>query len=72
MSLLVIVTQIVDTAIGSLADVLKNFTVSFWGVVLFVVMSVVYGFGQYSILEMVKSRNKENKSEKSILMFLKI
>jgi hypothetical protein len=59
MFLLVIVVQIVDTVIGSLADILKEFTVSLSGVVLFVVMSVVYGFGQYSILGMVKSRNKE-------------
>jgi hypothetical protein len=59
MFVLVIVVQIVDTVIGSLADILKEFTVSLSGVVLFVVMSVVYGFGQYSILGMVKSRNKE-------------
>jgi hypothetical protein len=57
--MIVIVTQIVDTVIGSLADVLKDFTVSLWGVVLFIGLSVVYGFGQYSILEMVKSKNKE-------------
>jgi hypothetical protein len=31
MFLIVIVVQIVDTIIGSLADVLKDFTVSFWG-----------------------------------------
>ena len=59
MFLIVIVAQIVDTVIGSLADVLKDFTVSVWGVTLFVGISVVYGFGQYSILGMVKSKNKE-------------
>jgi uncharacterized membrane protein len=59
MFLILIVGQIVDTVIGSLADVLKDFTVSFWGVTLFVGISVVYGFGQYSILGMVKSKNKE-------------
>jgi hypothetical protein len=57
--MIVIVAQIVDTVIGSLADVLKEFTVSRWGVVLFIGISVVYGFGQYSILGMVKSKNKE-------------
>jgi hypothetical protein len=58
-SIMIVAAQIVDTTIGSLADVLKDFTVSFWGVTLFVGMSVVYSFGQYSILGMVKSRNKE-------------
>jgi hypothetical protein len=57
--LIVIVAQIVDTVISSLADVLKDFTVSFWGVALFVGISLVYCFGQSSILAMVKSRNKE-------------
>ena len=64
MFLIVLVAQIVDTIVGSLADVLKEFTVSFWGVVLFVVMSTVYGFGQHSILGMVKSRNKEKQIRK--------
>ena len=59
MFLIVIVAQIVDTIIGSLADILKGFTVSFWGVTLFVGISVVYGFGQCSILGMVRSKNKE-------------
>jgi MFS family permease len=59
MFLTVLVAQIVDAVLGGLADVLKDFTVSFWGVALFVGISLVYGFGQYSILGMVKSRNKE-------------
>ena len=58
MFMIVIVAQIVDTVIGSLADVLKDFTVSLWGVVIFIGISVVYSFGQYSILGMVKSKNK--------------
>jgi heme/copper-type cytochrome/quinol oxidase subunit 2 len=59
MFLIVIVAQIVDTVIGSLADIFKDFTVSFWGVTVFIGISMVYGFGQYSILGMVKSKNKE-------------
>jgi hypothetical protein len=49
MSFLIIMTaQIIDTTIGSLADVFKNFAVSFWGVALFIGISIAYGFGQYS------------------------
>jgi cytochrome c biogenesis protein CcdA len=54
--LVVVLAQIVDTGIGSLADILKDFTVSFWGVVLFIGISVVSGFGQYTTLGMVKSK----------------
>jgi hypothetical protein len=57
--LMVIIAQIVDETIGSLADILKDFTVSFWGVALFIGVSIVYGFGQYFILGMVKAKNKE-------------
>jgi hypothetical protein len=34
--LIVIIPQIVDETIGSLADILKDFAVSFWGVALFI------------------------------------
>ena len=59
MTLTILVAQIVDTVIGSLADVFKNFTVSIYGVALFIGISIVYCFGQFSILGMVKSKNKE-------------
>ena len=59
-----VLAQIVDTGIGSLADILKDFTVSFWGVVLFIGISVVSGFGQYTTLGMVKSKNKEKEIRK--------
>lgn len=51
--------QIIDAVIGSLADVFKDFTVSFWGVALFIGISIVYGIGQYLILGIVKSKNRE-------------
>ena len=63
--LVVVLAQIVDTGIGSLADILKDFTVSFWGVVLFIGISVVSGFGQYTTLGMVKSKNKEKEIRKT-------
>ena len=46
--LIVIIAQVVDTTIGSLADILKDFAVSFWGMALFIGISIAYGFGQYS------------------------
>jgi hypothetical protein len=57
--LAVIVAQIIDESIGNLADIVKDFTVSFWGVALFISISIVYGLGQYSFLGMVKAKNKE-------------
>ena len=57
--LIVFITQIVDAIIGTLADILWEFTFSLWGVALFFSIPAIYGFGQYFILEMVKSKNKE-------------
>ena len=59
--LLLIIAQIVDAIIGNLADIFKNFSISFWGVALFTLIAAIYCFGQYFILEMVKGRNKEQK-----------
>lgn len=57
--LMIITAQLVDAIISQLADSLKNFAVSIWGVGLFIGISIAYGFGQYFILGMVNARNKE-------------
>jgi hypothetical protein len=57
--LIMLIAQTADTTIGSLADILKDFTSSFWGVSLFISISIAYGFGQFFILGMVKAKNKE-------------
>jgi hypothetical protein len=57
--LILIVVQAIDATIGNLADIFRNFTVSFWGVALFVGFSIIYGFGQYYLLNIVKAKNKE-------------
>jgi hypothetical protein len=57
--LILIVVQAVDATIGNLADIFRDFTVSFWGVALFVGFSIIYGFGQYFLLNIVKAKNKE-------------
>ena len=63
--LIVFIAQVVDAIIGTLADVLWEFTVSFWGVALFFGISIVYAFGQYFIMGMVKSKNKEKEIRKN-------
>lgn len=59
--LVLIIAQIVDAIIGNLADIFRNFSISFWGVAVFTLIAAIYCFGQYFILEMVKGRNKEQK-----------
>jgi heme/copper-type cytochrome/quinol oxidase subunit 2 len=58
-------TQIIDESIGNLADILKGFTTSFWGLTLFVFLAMIYGFGQYFILGMIKAKNKEQQIKRS-------
>lgn len=57
--LILIVVQAIDATIGNLADIFRDFAVSFWGVALFVGFSIIYGFGQYFLLNIVKAKNKE-------------
>jgi hypothetical protein len=57
--------QIIDETIGSLADILKGFTTSFWGLALFIFLATVYGFGQYFILGMIKAKNKEQQIKRT-------
>jgi hypothetical protein len=57
--LILVVVQAIDATIGNLADIFRDFTVSFWGVALFVGFSIIYCFGQYYLLNIVKAKNKE-------------
>ena len=57
--LILIVVQAIDATIGNLADIFRDFTVSFWGVALFIGFSIIYCFGQYFLLNIVKAKNKE-------------
>ena len=63
--LIVFIAQIVDAIIGTLADILWEFTISFWGVALFFGISTIYAFGQYFILGMVKAKNREREIRKN-------
>jgi hypothetical protein len=53
------VALIVDSSFHSVADMIRDQIVSFWGVVLFVAIFAVYAFGQFFILEMVKAKNRQ-------------
>jgi hypothetical protein len=57
--LLLIVAQAVDATLGNLADIYKDFTVSSWGIALFTGLSILYIFGQYFLLGLVKAKNRE-------------
>jgi hypothetical protein len=50
---------IVDQSISQVADIIREQNVSIWGIVLFVLISLVYVFAQFLILEMVKAKNRE-------------
>jgi hypothetical protein len=53
------VALIAENSFSQVADIVRDQIVSFWGVVLFVATSVVYAFGQFFILEIVKAKNRE-------------
>ena len=57
--LVVLIAQIVDETMGNLADIFRDFAISFWGVTLFIAIAAIYGFGQYFILGMVRAKNKK-------------
>jgi hypothetical protein len=53
------VALVVDNSFSINADIFRDQIVSFWGVVLFIAIAVVYAFGQFFILEMVKAKNRQ-------------
>jgi hypothetical protein len=65
LALILIVVQAIDATIGNLADIFRDFTVSFWGVALFVGFSITYCFGQYYLLNIVKAKNKEQEIKRT-------
>lgn len=57
--------QSVDLTLGSLSDVFRDFAVSPSGIALFVAITLAYGIGQYFILGMVKTKNKEHETKRA-------
>jgi hypothetical protein len=53
------VALVAENSFSQVADIVRDQIVSFWGVVLFVAVCVVYAFGQFFILEIVKAKNSE-------------
>lgn len=62
---------IIDSLISPLADNVIEQATSFWGIVLFVSIAVIYMVGQYLILELVKAKIKESKIKASNILALK-
>lgn len=57
---IVMIALFIDSAISSFADTVSNLMVSFWGITLFIIIAAVFGLGQYFILEIVKTKNRQN------------
>src|ERR671914_1563608 len=53
------VALVTENSFSQVADIVRDQIVSFWGVVLFLSISIVYAFGQFFILEIVKAKNRE-------------
>jgi hypothetical protein len=70
--LVLMAAQITDLTIGNLADVMKDFTVSFWGVAIFIIVAAICGFGQYFVIASVRAKNREIKIKKANLSKLEI
>lgn len=58
--LIVMIALVIDLFISNIADIVNSQIVTFWGISLFVALSVVYVVGQYLIIGMVKTKNKED------------
>src|SRR5918997_612489 len=56
--------QIIDLTIGSLADVMRDFAISFLGVSVFIILAIICGVGQYFILAMLRAKIREVKIKK--------
>jgi hypothetical protein len=70
--LVVLAAQITDLTIGNLADVMKDFAGSFWGVTIFITVAAICSFGQYFILALVRAKNKGTQIKKANLSKLEV
>src|SRR5213593_2187568 len=56
---------VVDWVLGTIADLVIDFAISIWGVVLFTILASIYILGQYYVFTLVKSKNSETVSKKT-------
>lgn len=68
--LIVMTFLIIDSQISVIADIIVPQIVSFWGIALFVTISAVCVVGQYLMLEMVKSKIRQDKFKSSTYMHI--
>jgi len=57
LSLLIAIT--IDMNIGSTVDIVQDFAISFYGVMLFTVVAIASIIGQYFVIKMIRGLNKE-------------
>ena len=57
---------VVENSISQVSDKVTDQIVSFWGLVLFIVIAAVYGVGQFFMLEIVKSKTRLRTSSGSM------
>src|SRR5918996_2328486 len=57
---------VVENSISQVSDIVTDQIVSFWGLVLFIVIAAVYGVGQFFMLEIVKSKTRLRTSSGSM------
>ena len=55
------IALITDVSISSVADIVSGQIVTFWGISLFIAISAVFVVGQYLMIGMIKTKNKEVK-----------
>jgi hypothetical protein len=57
----VMIALITDVSISNVADIVSGQIVTFWGISLFIAISAVFAVGQYLMIGMIKTKNKETK-----------
>jgi hypothetical protein len=63
----VIVSLIIDTSIGRIGNLIDKEWLLTWGFVLFVLIAVTYGLGQYFIFSFVRQKSKEIRNKISYI-----
>ena len=53
---------VVENSISQVSDIVTDQIVSFWGLVLFIIIAAVYAAGQFFMLEIVKSETRHRTS----------
>jgi hypothetical protein len=61
--LVIVIAQFIDLTIGTLSDLFVDFAVSPLGIGLFIAITMIYGVGQYFVLDTVKATIKQSEAK---------